>query len=115
MYMMTNIIQQLSNKAGINQLQATKMIGQVSRAALKNVDENTRTKILASLPSEVTSLFPQNEKNSSEGQQKVNYKEVFNLVNNQEDFGTKNNADGVLSSAIEILEQHTGIRNLIQK
>ena len=113
--MMTNIIQQLSTKAGINQSQATKMLEQVSIAALKNVDENARTKILSSLPSEVTSLFPQNEKNPSESQQKINYKEIFNRVNNQEDFGTKNNPDGVLSSAIEILEQHTGVRNLIQK
>lgn len=110
--LMNNIIQKLSDRSEISYQQAQTIFEKVSKAVLKNTTGNNRQKILSKLPTEITNRLSESEK-FGPVIQNVSYKQVCEDVNNDLNLKEISNSNKVVVQAIKILEDDTGLKNLL--
>ncbi len=111
---MHSLIQNLSDKSGISYQQAKSVFEKVTTAVLKNTDEIKRPMLMSALPVEITERLTDSEISEPIGKN-VSYKQVYEEVNNDLNLKQISNPKRVVSQAVRIFEDYTGLDNLFIK
>jgi uncharacterized protein (DUF2267 family) len=104
----------LAQRVGITPEQANAAINIVSRTLLQKADGNKASSLLSKLPSSVTSMFSDNEKEQFKTQkQDISNEEVVQRVKREAGIGDDRKAQQVTTEGVKVLQEKTGEVGLI--
>jgi len=105
---------QLAQRVGISPEQANTAITIVSRTLLQKAEPNKASSLLSKLPSSITSLFSDNDKQQfTSTQQNVSNEEVVQRVKNEAGIQDEKKAQQATQEGVKILQEKTGEEGLL--
>jgi uncharacterized protein (DUF2267 family) len=105
---------QLAQRVGITPEQANTAITIVSRTLLQKAEPNKASSLLSKLPSSITSLFSDNDKQQfTSTQQNVSNEEVVQRVKNEAGINDDKKAQQTTQEGVKLLQEKTGEQGLL--
>lgn len=105
---------QLAQRVGITPEQANTAITIVSRTLLQKAEPNKASSLLSKLPSSITSLFSDNDKQQfTSTQQNVSNEEVVQRVKNEAGINDDRKAQQTTQEGVKLLQEKTGEQGLL--
>src|ERR1041385_1731014 len=100
---------QLAQRVGITPEQANTAIAIVSKTLLQKAEPNKASSLLSKLPSSITSLFTDNDKQQfTSNQQNISNEEVVQRVKNEAGINDDKKARQTTQEGVKILQEKTG-------
>jgi uncharacterized protein (DUF2267 family) len=104
-----DLANELSQRAGISQDQASIIIRAVSKSLLQKAEPNKASSLMSKLPSGITSLFSDNEKQGfTTQQQNISNEEVVRQVRKEAGINDDRKAQQATEESVKILQEKTG-------
>ena len=105
---------QLAQRVGITPEQANTAITIVSMTLLQKAEPNKASSLLSKLPSSITSLFSDNDKQQfTSTQQNVSNEEVVQRVKNEAGINDDGKAQQTTQEGVKLLQEKTGEQGLL--
>jgi uncharacterized protein (DUF2267 family) len=105
---------QLAQRVGITPEQANTAIAIVSKTLLQKAEPNKASSLLSKLPSSITSLFTDNDKQQfTSTQQNVSNEEVVQRVKNEAGINDDKKAQQATQEGVKLLQEKTGEEGLL--
>ena len=109
-----DLANELSQRVGISQEQASIVIKVVSKSLLQKVEPNKASSLLSKLPSGITSLFSDNEKQGfTSQQQNISNEEVVRQVRTEAGINDDRKAQQATEESVKLLQEKTGEEGLL--
>ena len=109
-----DLANELSQRVGISQEQASIVIKVVSKSLLQKVEPNKASSLLSKLPSGITSLFSDNEKQGfTSQQQNISNEEVVRQVRTEAGINDDRKAQQATEESVKLLQERTGEQGLL--
>jgi uncharacterized protein (DUF2267 family) len=109
-----DLANELSHRAGISQDQASIIIRVVSKSLLQKVEPNKASSLMSKLPSGISSLFSDNEKQGfTTQQQNISNEEVVRQVRKEAGINDDRKAQQATEESVKILQEKTGEEGLL--
>jgi uncharacterized protein (DUF2267 family) len=104
----------LAQRVGITPEQANTAINIVSRTLLQKADGNRASSLLSKLPSSITGMFSDNEKEQFRTQkQDISNEQVLQQIKNEAGINDDRKAQQVTTEGVKILQEKTGEEGLL--
>jgi len=105
---------QLAQRVGITPEQANTAIAIVSKTLLQKAEPNKASSLLSKLPSSITNLFTDNDKQQfTSTQQNVSNEEVVQRVKNEAGINDDRKAQQTTQEGVKLLQEKTGEQGLL--
>jgi uncharacterized protein (DUF2267 family) len=105
---------QLAQRVGITPEQANTALTIVSKTLLQKADPNKASSLLSKLPSSITNLFTDNDKQQfTSTQQNVSNEEVVQRVKNEAGISDDKKAQQTAQEGVKLLQEKTGEEGLL--
>jgi len=105
---------QLAQRVGVTPEQANTAINIVTRTLLQKAEPTTASSLLSKLPSGITSIFSDNEKQQfTSSRQNVSNEEVVQRVKNEARISDDRKAQQTTEEAVKLLQEKTGEEGLM--
>jgi uncharacterized protein (DUF2267 family) len=109
-----DLANELSQRAGISQDQASIIIRVVSKSLLQKAEPNKASSLMSKLPSGISSLFSDNEKQGfTTQQQNISNEEVVRQVRKEAGINDDRKAQQATEESVKILQEKTGEEGLL--
>ena len=109
-----DLANELSQRAGISQDQASIIIRVVSKSLLQKAEPNKASSLMSKLPSGITSLFSDNEKQGfTTQQQNISNEEVVRQVRKEAGINDDRKAQQATEESVKLLQEKTGEEGLL--
>jgi uncharacterized protein (DUF2267 family) len=104
-----DLANELSQRGGISQDQASIIIRVVSKSLLQKAELNKASSLMSKLPSGITSLFSDNEKQGfTTLQQNISNEEVVRQVRTEAGINDDRKAQQATEESVKLLQEKTG-------
>ena len=105
---------QLAQRVGITPEQANTALTIVSKTLLQKAEPNKASSLLSKLPSSITNLFTDNDKQQfTSTQQNVSNEEVVQRVKNEAGISDDKKAQQTAQEGVKLLQEKTGEEGLL--
>ena len=105
----------LAQRAGITPEQASTAINIVSKTLLQKADGNKASSLLSKLPSSISNMFSDSEKEQFRTQkQDISNEEVVQRVKREAGISDDRKAEQVTTEGVKILQEKTGEQGLLE-
>lgn len=105
----------LAQRAGITPEQANTAINIVSKTLLQKADGNKASSLLSKLPSSISNMFSDSEKEQFRSQkQDISNEEVVQRVKREAGINDDKKAEQVTTEGVKILQEKTGEQGLLE-
>jgi uncharacterized protein (DUF2267 family) len=109
-----DLANQLAQRVGITPEQASTAINLVSKTLLQKADPNKASSLLSKLPSSITSMFSDSEKQQfTTTQQSLSGEEVVNKIKTDAGINDQKKAQQTTEEAVKLLQEKTGEGDLL--
>lgn len=109
-----DLANELSQRVGISQEQASIIIKVVSKSLLQKAEPNKASSLMSKLPSGITSLFSDNEKQGfTTQQQNISNEEVIRQVRTEAGINDDRKAQQATEESVKLLQEKTGEEGLL--
>jgi uncharacterized protein (DUF2267 family) len=109
-----DLANELSQRVGISQEQASSVIKIVSKSLLQKAEPNKASSLLTKLPSGITGLFSDNEKQGfTSQQQNISNEEVVRQVRTEAGINDDRKAQQATEESVKLLQEKTGEEGLL--
>jgi uncharacterized protein (DUF2267 family) len=109
-----DLANELSQRVGISQEQASIVIKVVSKSLLQKAEPNKASSLLSKLPSGITGLFSDNEKQGfTSQQQNISNEEVIRQVRTDAGINDDRKAQQATEESMKLLQEKTGEEGLL--
>jgi uncharacterized protein (DUF2267 family) len=109
-----DLAKELSQRVGISQEQAGNVIRIVSKSLLQKAEPNKASSLMSKLPSGITSLFSDNEKQGfTTQQQNISNEEVVRQVRTEAGINDDRKAQQATEESVKLLQEKTGEEGLL--
>jgi uncharacterized protein (DUF2267 family) len=109
-----DLANELSQRAGISQDQASIIIRVVSKSLLQKAEPNKASSLMSKLPSGISSLFSDNEKQGfTTQQQNISNEELVRQVRKEAGINDDRKAQQATEESVKILQEKTGEEGLL--
>ncbi|AIC16575.1 DUF2267 domain-containing protein [Nitrososphaera viennensis] len=110
-----DLVNQLAQRVGITPEQANTAIALVSKTLLQKADPNKASSLLSKLPSSITNIFSDSEKQQfTTAQQNVSNEEVISKISADAGINDQKKAQQVTEEAVKLLQEKTGEGDLLE-
>jgi uncharacterized protein (DUF2267 family) len=114
MSQLQDLANELAQRVGISKDQASSIIKVVSKSLLQKVDPNKASSLLSKLPSGITSLFSDNEKQGfTTQQQDISNEEVIRQVRTEAGIDDERKAQQATEESVKLMQEKTGEEGLL--
>jgi uncharacterized protein (DUF2267 family) len=114
MSQLQDLANELAQRVGISKDQASSIIKVVSKSLLQKVDPNKASSLLSKLPSGITSLFSDNEKQGfTTQQQDISNEEVVRQVRTEAGIDDERKAQQATEESVKLMQEKTGEEGLL--
>jgi uncharacterized protein (DUF2267 family) len=114
MSQLQDLANELSQRVGISQDQASNIIRVVSKSLLQKAEPNKASSLMSKLPSGITSLFSNNEKQGfTTQQQNISNEEVVRQVRTEAGINDDRKAQQATEESVKLLQEKTGEEGLL--
>jgi uncharacterized protein (DUF2267 family) len=104
-----DLANELSQRVGVSQDQARIIIRVVSKSLLQKAEPNKASSLMSKLPSGITSLFSDNEKQGfTTQQQNISNEEVVRQVRTEAGINDDRKAQQATEESVKLLQEKTG-------
>lgn len=108
------LVNQLAQRVGITPEQANTAINIVSKTLLQKAEPNKASSLLSKLPSSITSLFSDNDKQQfTSTQQNISNEEVVQRVKSEAGINDERKAQQTAQEGVKLLQEKTGEEGLL--
>jgi uncharacterized protein (DUF2267 family) len=108
------IANQLAQRVGISREQAGTVITLVSKTLLQKAEPNKASGLLSKLPSSITSIFSDDEKQEfTKTQQNISNEQVIENIDQQTGINNKAKSQKATEEAVKMLQENTGEEGLM--
>jgi uncharacterized protein (DUF2267 family) len=109
-----DLANELSQRVGVSQDQARIIIRVVSKSLLQKAEPNKASSLMSKLPSGITSLFSDNEKQGfTTQQQNISNEEVVRQVRTEAGINDDRKAQQATEESVKLLQEKTGEEGLL--
>jgi uncharacterized protein (DUF2267 family) len=109
-----DLANELSQRVGVSQDQARIIIRVVSKSLLQKSEPNKASSLMSKLPSGITSLFSDNEKQGfTTQQQNISNEEVVRQVRTEAGINDDRKAQQATEESVKLLQEKTGEEGLL--
>jgi uncharacterized protein (DUF2267 family) len=109
-----DLANELSQRVGVSQDQARIIIRVVSKSLLQKAEPNKASSLMSKLPSGITSLFLDNEKQGfTTQQQNISNEEVVRQVRTEAGINDDRKAQQATEESVKLLQEKTGEEGLL--
>ncbi|AIF85280.1 hypothetical protein NTE_03251 [Candidatus Nitrososphaera evergladensis SR1] len=109
-----DLANQLAQRVGITPEQASTAINLLSKTLLQKADPNKASSLLSKLPSSITSMFSDSEKQQfTTTQQSLSGEEVVNKIKTDAGINDQKKAQQTTEEAVKLLQEKTGEGDLL--
>ena len=109
-----DLANELSQRVGISQEQASTVIKVVSKSLLQKAEPNKASSLLSKLPSGITGLFSDNEKQGfTSQQQNISNEDVVRQVRTDAGINDDRKAQQATEESVKLLQEKTGEEGLL--
>ena len=109
-----DLVNQLAQRVGITPEQANTAIALVSKTLLQKAEPNKASSLLSKLPSSITNIFSDNEKEQFKTtQQSVSNEEVVRKLGTDAGIKDPKKAQQTTEEAVKLLQEKTGENDLL--
>jgi uncharacterized protein (DUF2267 family) len=109
-----DLAKELSQRVGISQEQAGNVIRIVSKSLLQKAEPNKASSLISKLPSGITSLFSDNEKQGfTTQQQNISNEEVIKQVRTVAGINDDRKAQKATEESVKLLQEKNGEEGLL--
>jgi uncharacterized protein (DUF2267 family) len=109
-----DLTNELSQRVGVSQEQASIVIKVVSKSLLQKAEPNKASSLMSKLPSGITSLFSDNEKQGfTSQQQNISNEEVVRQVLTEAGINDDRKAQQASEESVKLLQEKTGEKGLL--
>lgn len=109
-----DLANELSQRVGISQEQASIVIKVVSKSLLQKAEPNKASSLMSKLPSGITGLFSDNEKQGfTSQQQNISNEEVVRQVRTEAGINDDRKAQQATEESVKLLQEKTGEKELL--
>ena len=109
-----DLANELSQRVGVSQDQARIIIRVVSKSLLQKEEPNKASSLLSKLPSGITGLFSDNEKQGfTSQQQNISNEEVVRQVRTEAGINDDRKAQQATEESVKLLQEKTGEEGLL--
>jgi uncharacterized protein (DUF2267 family) len=109
-----DLANELSQRVGISRDQASIIIRVVSKTLLQKAEPNKASSLMSKLPSGITSLFSDNEKQGfTTQQQNISNEEVVRQVRAEAGINDDRKAQQATEESVKLLQEKTGEEGLL--
>jgi uncharacterized protein (DUF2267 family) len=109
-----DLAKELSQRVGISQEQAGNVIRIVSKSLLQKAEPNKASSLMSKLPSGITSLFSDNEKQGfTTQQQNISNEDVVRQVRTEAGINDDKKAQQATEESVKLLQEKTGEEGLL--
>lgn len=109
-----DLVNQLAQRVGITPEQANTAIALVSKTLLQKAEPNKASSLLSKLPSSITNIFTENEKEQFKTtQQSVSNEEVVRKLGTDAGIKDPKKAQQTTEEAVKLLQEKTGENDLL--
>jgi uncharacterized protein (DUF2267 family) len=109
-----DLANELSQRVGVSQDQARIIIRVVSKSLLQKSEPNKASSLMSKLPSGITSLFLDNEKQGfTTQQQNISNEEVVRQVRTEAGINDDRKAQQATEESVKLLQEKTGEEGLL--
>jgi uncharacterized protein (DUF2267 family) len=114
MSQLQDLAKELAQRVGISKDQASSIIRVVSKSLLQKAEPNKSSSLMSKLPSEITSLFSDNEKQGfTTQQQNISNEEVVRQVRTEAGINDDRKAQQATEESVKLLQEKTGEEGLL--
>jgi uncharacterized protein (DUF2267 family) len=113
MSQLQDLAKELAQRVGISKDQASSIIRVVSKSLLQKAEPNKSSSLMSKLPSEITSLFSDNEKQGFTKQQNISNEEVVRQVRTEAGINDDRKAQQATEESVKLLQEKTGEEGLL--
>ena len=111
---MEELFNQLAQRVGIDPEQAKTILANVSRSLLQKADPNKASELLSKLPSGLTSMFSDDEKEQfTKTQESIDNQEIVKNIDREAGINDKTKSLQAAEEAIRLLQEKTGVEGLM--
>ena len=111
---MEDLLNQLTQKFGIDAEQAKTILANVSKTLLQKANPERATELLSKLPSELTSMFSDKEKEQfTKTQENIDNNEIVRNMDSETGIRDESKTQKATEEAIKLLQEKTGISDLM--
>jgi uncharacterized protein (DUF2267 family) len=109
-----DLANELSQRVGVSQDQARIIIKVVSKSLLQKAEPNKASSLMSKLPSGITSLFSDNEKQGfTTQQQNISNEDVVRQVRTETGINDDRKAQQATEESVKLLQEKTGEEGLL--
>ena len=109
-----DLANELSQRVGVSQDQARIIIRVVSKSLMQKAEPNKASSLMSKLPSGITSLFSDNEKQGfTTQQQNISNEEVVRQVRTEAGINDDRKAQQATEESVKLLQEKTGEEGLL--
>lgn len=109
-----SLINELAQRVGITAEQANSAIALVSKILLQKADPSKASSLLSKLPSSITNIFSDDEKQQfTSTQQSVNNDEVIRKLDTEAGIQDPKKAQQTTEEAVKLIQEKTGEKDLL--
>src|SRR5574339_37736 len=113
-YTMEDLLNQLTQKFGIDPEQAKTILANVSKTLLQKANPEKATELLSKLPSELTNMFSDKEKEQfTKTQENIDNNEIVRNMDKETGIRDESKTQKATEEAIKLLQEKTGISDLM--